>query len=221
MRRLGKKAYVQLQTNLGNLNIEVHADIAMRTSWNFITLCKRGYYNGTKFHRLIPGFVLQGGDPTGTGRGGESAFGSGKPFKDEFDTRLQHSQRGVLSMANSGPNTNGSQFFITFKEAPHLDLKHPVFGRVVGGIGLLDRLEQVSTDKKDKPLEDVEIVTVTVFSDPIDEADQILENFIKENIQKRLAMPSNSILPENLPMPPPVPSSSSSQPPSKIARFEK
>jgi peptidyl-prolyl cis-trans isomerase-like 2 len=109
---LGKKAFVQLQTNKGNLNIEVHCDMVPRTAWNFVTLCKNSFYNGVKFHRLIPGFVLQGGDPTGSGAGGESAFGK-VPFKDEFDQRLVHATRGILSMANSGPNTNTSQFFIT------------------------------------------------------------------------------------------------------------
>lgn len=117
----------------------------MRTSWNFITLCNQGYYNGLTFHRHIPGFMIQTGDPTGTGTGGESAFK--KPFKDEFDTRLSHCSRGILSMANSGPNTNGSQFFITFMATPHLDLKHTVFGRVVGGLATLDRLEEVRTTK--------------------------------------------------------------------------
>ncbi len=120
----------------------MHCDIAPRTCWSFLDLCKKDYYNGTVFHRLVPRFVLQGGDPTGTGAGGESAFG--KAFKDEFDTRILHSYRGVLSMANSGPNTNGSQFFITLNEAKHLDLRHPVFGRVVGGAAVLDQIEAVS-----------------------------------------------------------------------------
>lgn len=133
---------MQLQTSVGNLNVELHCDMAMRTSWNFLTLCKRGYYNNTKFHRLIPGFMVQGGDPTGTGMGGESAF-NGRSFKDEFDTRLSHDTRGILSMANSGPCTNKAQFFITFKETKYLDNKHTVFGKVVGGLATLDRIEQV------------------------------------------------------------------------------
>lgn len=124
------------------MNIEVHCDIAPRTAWNFVTLCKQHYYDNTKFHRLIPGFVLQGGDPTGTGSGGESAFGR-VPFRDEFDSRLLHSTRGVLSMANAGANSNGSQFFITFKEAKHLDNKHSVFGRVAGGLAVLGAIEEV------------------------------------------------------------------------------
>jgi peptidyl-prolyl cis-trans isomerase-like protein 2 len=145
MRSLGRKAFVQLQTTVGNLNLEIHCDIAMRTSWNFIALCNQGYYDGTVFHRLIPGFMVQGGDPSGTGSGGVSAFNG--PFRDEFDSRLTHDARGIVSMANSGVNTNNSQFFITFKEAKHLDLKHAVFGRVVGGLVTLDRIEQVFTDR--------------------------------------------------------------------------
>lgn len=144
LRQLGKKAFVQLQTNYGNLNIELQADRAMMTCWSFVTLCQRGYYTDTVFHRLIPGFVLQGGDPTGTGTGGHSAFPEQRYFRDEFDDiRLIHDQRGVLSMANSGPNSNASQFFITFAPAPHLDRKHAVFGRVVGGMATLDRIENV------------------------------------------------------------------------------
>jgi peptidyl-prolyl cis-trans isomerase-like protein 2 len=134
---LGKKGYVQLQTTQGNLNLEIHCDWAQRPAWNFLTLCERGYYDDTLFHRLVPGFMVQGGDPTGTGSGGESAWG--RPFKDSFDSRLLHEARGVLSMANSGQHTNGSQFFITFKEAKHLDYKHSVFGRLVGGAAVLDR----------------------------------------------------------------------------------
>ena len=94
-------------------------------------------------HRLVPGFMVQGGDPSGTGTGGRSALG-GRPFKDEFDTRILHDAKGVLSMANSGTNTNGSQFFILLAPAKHLDLKHAVFGRTVGGLNTLDKIEEVS-----------------------------------------------------------------------------
>ena len=188
-----------MQTNLGNLNLELHSDMAMRTCWNFITLCKRGYYNGVKFHRLIPNFMIQGGDPTGTGTGGESAF-SAVPFKDEFDTRLTHSSRGIVSMANSGPNTNGSQFFITFKETKHLDLKHTVFGRVVGGLAILDKMEKVDTDKRDRPVQDIEIIQAVVFSDPIDEADQLLEDSIRQNMERRISNSASSALPTDIMM---------------------
>ncbi len=101
---MGKKGHVQIQTNVGNINLEIHCDISMRTSWNFIALCKKGYYDNCIWHRCIPGFMIQTGDPTGTGSGGESAIAVGKQFKDEFDNRLVHDRRGVLSMANSGQN---------------------------------------------------------------------------------------------------------------------
>lgn len=105
-----KKGYVRLHTNKGDLNLELHCDLTPKTCENFIKLCKKQYYDGTIFHRSIRNFVIQGGDPTGTGTGGESYWG--KPFKDEFRPNLSHTGRGVLSMANSGPNTNKSQFFI-------------------------------------------------------------------------------------------------------------
>lgn len=120
----------QLGTSVGNLNLELHADLVPRACDNFVGLCERGYYDGVAFHRLVPGFCIQGGDPTGTGRGGESLWG--KPFGDEFHPKLRHSERGVLSMANSGPKTNASQFFILFGGQRHLDDKHTVFGRCAG-----------------------------------------------------------------------------------------
>ena len=148
MRELGKKGYAQLQTSHGNLNLEIHCDIVPMACWNFITLCERGFYDNTVFHRLVPGFMLQGGDPTGTGSGGESAWGKDKPFKDTYDSRIIHNARGVLSYANSGSHTNRSQFFLTFSEASHLDYKHTVFGRLVGGANVLDRFEAIGSDKK-------------------------------------------------------------------------
>ena len=116
-----KKGYVRLTTNLGNLNLELHCDKVTKTCDNFMTLCKRGYYNGVKFHRLIKHFMIQGGDPTGTGRGGQSAFG--EPFEDEINKLFSHDSRGILSMENAGKDTNNSQFFITFRPCKHLDEK--------------------------------------------------------------------------------------------------
>ncbi len=185
---------MQIQTALGNLNVEVHCDMAMRTSWNFITLCLQGYYDGLLVHRLVPGFMLQTGDPTNSGSGGASAFNK-KPFKDEFDSRLTHSARGVLSMANSGPNSNNSQFFITFKQASHLDLVHSVFGKVVGGIATLDRIEEVKADKRERPLVEIKIDKVVVFTNPIEEADQLLEEFILRNKTARINSAPTSALP--------------------------
>lgn len=197
MRQLGKKAMIQLQTTVGNINLEIHCDMATRCGWNFVTLCKQGYYDNTVFHRLVPGFIVQGGDPTGSGAGGESAFGNGQPFRDEFDTRIfHHDKRGILSMANSGPATNGSQFFLTLAATPHLDTKHSVFGRIVGGMQTLDRMEAIGADNKtERPLQEIKINAVVVYSDPLDEADQLLEDFIRTNMQRRLSTTVQHALP--------------------------
>ncbi|KAI4324829.1 hypothetical protein MLD38_030281 [Melastoma candidum] len=165
-----KKGYVQLHTTHGDLNIELHCDIAPRACENFITLCDRGYYNGVAFHRSIRNFMIQGGDPTGTGRGGESIWG--KPFKDEVNSKLLHSGRGVVSMANSGPHTNGSQFFILYKSANHLNFKHTVFGGVVGGMMTLTAMEKVPVDDNDRPLDEIKITGVTVFVNPYTDPDE-------------------------------------------------
>ncbi|KAG9440517.1 hypothetical protein H6P81_020682 [Aristolochia fimbriata] len=165
-----KKGYVQLHTTHGDLNIELHCDITPRACENFISLCEKGYYNGIAFHRSIRNFMIQGGDPTGTGRGGESIWG--KPFKDEFNSKLVHSGRGVVSMANSGPHTNGSQFFILYKSANHLNFKHTVFGTVVGGMTTLTAMEKVPIDDDDRPLEEIKITSVTVFVNPYSEMDE-------------------------------------------------
>ena len=163
-----KKAYVRLHTNMGDLNIELHCESAPRTCENFITLAEKGYYDGVKFHRSIKNFMLQGGDPTGTGRGGHCIWG--EKFNDEFQgNHHRHVDRGVLSMANSGKNTNGSQFFITYKPTPHLDNKHTVFGRVVGGMETLQRIEDVPTDAMDRPTQTVKITSCTVFANPYTE----------------------------------------------------
>lgn len=123
--------YARIHTELGSLNLELHCDLVPKTCENWLALAESGYYNGTVFHRVIKNFMAQGGDPTGTGKGGSSIWGA--TFEDEFHHSLSHNTRGVLSMCNAGPNTNGSQFFITFKSAHHLDRKHTVFGKVVGG----------------------------------------------------------------------------------------
>jgi cyclophilin family peptidyl-prolyl cis-trans isomerase len=193
--QVGKKGYVQLQTSHGNLNFELHCDIAMRVCWNFITLCERGYYDGVPFHRLVPGFMLQGGDPSGSGSGGHSAWGKGKPFRDTFDARILHDSRGVLSMANSGLHSNGSQFFVTLKAASHLDYKHSVFGRLVGGAAVLDRIEGVGADKKEKPLQEVMILKATVFTNPVEEADKLLLAEIEGNIKRRLSNVTKTAVP--------------------------
>jgi peptidyl-prolyl cis-trans isomerase-like 2 len=150
-----EKAYLTLNTTKGHLNIELRCDLAPRACENFIALCEMGYYVGTAFHRSIRNFMVQGGDPTGTGRGGESIYGPS--FKDEIDSRLVHSGRGVLGMANSGKDTNASQFYILYKSAKHLDFKHTVFGSVVGGLETLTAIEAVETDSEDRPKQAIEI----------------------------------------------------------------
>ena len=179
-----KKGYVRLITNLGDLNLELHCDIVPKTCENFVQLCKKGYYDGTVFHRLIRNFMIQGGDPTGTGRGGQSFWGT--PFEDEFRFNLSHSERGILSMANSGKDSNKSQFFITFRSCKHLDRKHTVFGKLVGGMSTLTRMEEIETDRKmDSPKQTIEIEKAIVFVDPYEEADEHLAQLRKDEIEAK------------------------------------
>ncbi|KAK9857934.1 hypothetical protein WJX84_006410 [Apatococcus fuscideae] len=147
---------VELQTSIGNFVVELYDTHAPKTCKNFLELTRRGYYNGTPFHRIISDFMIQGGDPTGTGRGGHSIYG-GK-FEDECHPELHHTGAGILSMANSGPNTNGSQFFITLAPTPFLDDKHTIFGRVYSGMNVVKRLGNVQTDSNDKPTTAVKIL---------------------------------------------------------------
>ena len=133
---------------------------------NFSTLAQRGYYNNVIFHRIIPNFMIQTGDPTGTGRGGSSIYG--EKFEDEIKATLKHTGAGVLSMANSGPNTNGSQFFVTLAPTPWLDGKHTIFGRVKSGMKIVQRMGLVKTNAEDKPLEQVKIIKARVV-DPSSE----------------------------------------------------
>lgn len=133
------------KTEKGDITVELFADKVPNTVNNFVFLAREGFYDNTTFHRVIQGFMAQGGDPTGTGRGGP-----GYRFADEFHPALKHDSAGILSMANAGPNTNGSQFFITFGPTPHLDGKHAVFGKVVGGMDVLKsiRLRDPQTDPR-------------------------------------------------------------------------
>jgi peptidyl-prolyl cis-trans isomerase-like protein 2 len=166
-KRVKIKGYARIETNLGSLNIELQTETAPRAVWNFVQLAKKGYYNGVAFHRNIKNFMIQGGDPTGTGKGGASIWG--KNFQDEFDGPLTHDARGIMSMANKGKNTNSSQFFITYKPAKHLDRKHTIFGRVVGGLDVLQRLENVPVGSGDRPIDDIVMENVVVFVDPFEE----------------------------------------------------
>jgi len=139
-----------IKTNMGTIEIELFADKTPKTVENFVGLAEKGYYNGVIFHRVIKDFMLQGGDPTGTGSGGASFWG-GK-FEDEFVSDLNHNTPGILSMANAGPNTNGSQFFITLIATPWLDGKHTVFGKVINGMDVVYTIGEVQTKAGDKPI---------------------------------------------------------------------
>lgn len=177
-KRVKIKGYARVETNLGDLTIELQTETAPKAVWNFVKLSQKGYYREVKFHRNIKNFMIQGGDPTGTGRGGQSIWG--KNFQDEFDGPLTHNARGIMSMANKGKNTNSSQFFITYKPAKHLDRKHTIFGKVVDGLDVLDKMEASPVDEANRPLKELVIKDVVVFLDPFEE-------FLKQKDQQEKA----------------------------------
>jgi peptidylprolyl isomerase len=147
---------VILETNQGNIEIELMPDVAPKACENFTKLVEKGYYNGLVFHRVIKGFMIQGGDPTGTGAGGQSVWG--KPFADEFNAKVKFDSPGILAMANSGPNTNGSQFFITTADTSWLNMHHTIFGKVTSGYDVVEKIESTATGPADKPLAEQKIV---------------------------------------------------------------
>ena len=147
---------VVLETNRGPIKIKLMPSVAPKTCENFMGLVERGYYDGVIFHRVIKNFMIQGGDPTGTGRGGESIWG--KPFEDEFSPKVTFDRPGLVAMANAGPNTNGSQFFITVKPTRWLDMKHTIFGEVIEGYQVVEAIENSEVDSRDRPIEDQVIV---------------------------------------------------------------
>jgi cyclophilin family peptidyl-prolyl cis-trans isomerase len=144
-------------TTQGNFKIELFQDNAPITVGNFMKLVDQGFYNGLIFHRVIPGFMIQGGCPHGTGRGGP-----GYTIPDEFHKSLKHDQKGILSMANAGPNTGGSQFFITVAATPWLDNHHSVFGKVIEGYDVVESISKVQKDRNDKPLKNIVINSIRV-----------------------------------------------------------
>jgi peptidyl-prolyl cis-trans isomerase A (cyclophilin A) len=146
-----------IETNMGTLELELFEDKAPITTKNFIDLAEKGYYDGIIFHRVIEGFMVQGGDSTGTGMGGP-----GYKIDDEFGHGLKFDKAGILAMANSGPNTGGSQFFITLAPTEWLDGKHSIFGKLVKGEDVLKAIGKVETDAGDKPFEDVVMEKVTI-----------------------------------------------------------
>lgn len=165
---------VTLHTSLGDVKIEIFCDTVPRTAFNFLALAASGYYDGTIFHRNISGFMVQGGDPTGTGKGGASIWGG--VFRDEFHPNNLHSGRGILSMANKGADTNKSQFFITYAAHPHLDNKYTVFGKVIHGFETLDALEKVPVGHKDRPVMDITLQSVTIHANPLAERDVVFRS---------------------------------------------
>ena len=147
---------VVLETNQGTIEIALMPKVAPKACDNFTQLVAKGYYNGIIFHRVIKGFMIQGGDPTGTGRGGESVWGA--PFVDEVDPSVQFDAPGILAMANAGPGTNGSQFFITTAKTPWLNMHHTIFGKVVSGYDTVEKIENSATGAQDKPVNEVKII---------------------------------------------------------------
>jgi cyclophilin family peptidyl-prolyl cis-trans isomerase len=147
----------EIETTLGTIKIELFLKEAPDTAANFIKLAEKGYYNGVIFHRVIPGFMIQGGDPTGSGSGGP-----GYTILDEFNPKLKHSKGGMLSMANAGPDTGGSQFFITLGATPHLDNRHAIFGQVIEGQDVVKKIGDTPRDGGDRPRTPVKMVKVTI-----------------------------------------------------------
>ncbi|KAL5535646.1 CYP8 [Sanghuangporus sanghuang] len=166
-----RRAYVRVVTSLGgSLNLELYCEKAPKTCYNFLMLAREGKYDNCIFHRLVPEFMIQTGDPTGTGSGGQSYWGGA--FRDEYDLKgaAKHDARGIVAMANRGMGTNASQFYITFKPTPHLDGKHTVFGKLVGGEDVLDTLERLPRKEgTDRPARTVRITEIVIYQDPFEE----------------------------------------------------
>ncbi len=151
---------VVLETNQGDIEIKLKPDIAPKACENFVKLTEKGYYNGLIFHRVIKGFMIQGGDPTGTGMGGESIWG--EPFEDEVSPAAKFDGPGIVAMANAGPNTNGSQFFITCEKTPWLNMRHTIFGEVVSGMETVQKIENTPVNGEDRPITEQKIIRAYV-----------------------------------------------------------
>lgn len=185
----------KITTDHGVIAIRLFHDKTPRTVSSFVTLARQGFYAGTVFHRVVPGFVVQGGDPLGTGAGGP-----GYCFADEVVPELKHAKAGMVSMANTGPDTNGSQFFITLAPVPTLDGKHTVFGEVVDGHAVLDKIAAVKT-KASRPVQDVKIIKIDVTSEyapgPVDKIPTLkeseLEGALKSKVEDLVAKVGDSL----------------------------
>jgi len=150
---------ITIETTQGTMKIKLFPEHAPKTCENFLSLAKKGYYEGIIFHRVIKNFMIQGGDPTGTGRGGQSVWG--KPFEDECVPALTFNKKGLLAMANAGPNTNGSQFFITTIPTDWLNGRHTIFGEVIEGYDVVEKIENCETGFMDKPVKDQKIIKIS------------------------------------------------------------
>jgi len=157
---------VTLHTTHGELKIEVFCEAVPKAAENFLALCASNYYDGCLFHRNIRSFMVQTGDPTGSGKGGQSIWG--KTFPDEVRSTLKFNARGMVAMANSGPDTNKAQFFVTYAKQPHLDGKYTIFGKVIDGAdSTLDAMERVQVNNKNRPLTEIKLTHITIHSNPI------------------------------------------------------
>jgi len=152
-----KNVVVKFETTMGDFKVKLFIDKAPVTAGNFKSLIEQGFYDGIIFHRVIDGFMIQGGDPTGTGRGGSKQI-----IPDEFGEGLKHDKKGMLSMANSGPNTGSSQFFITLAPTPWLDGKHAIFGEVIEGMDIVEKIGKTQVGAGDRPVTEVKIIKVTI-----------------------------------------------------------
>ncbi|MBP9840823.1 MAG: peptidylprolyl isomerase [Simkaniaceae bacterium] len=155
-----KSLVVVIETTQGNVEIALMPEVAPKACQNLIELAKKKYYDGITLHRIIKGFMIQGGDPTGTGAGGSSVWG--KEFEDEVSSEVKFDKPGLLAMANRGPNTNGSQFFITTAPTPWLHKKHTIFGQVTEGYDIIQKLESTRTDGMDRPIETQKILRMYI-----------------------------------------------------------
>jgi peptidylprolyl isomerase len=161
-----KNTIVAIETNQGTIVVALKPDAAPKAVENFLQLAQSNYYNGVIFHRIIKNFMLQGGDPTGTGRGGSSIWG--KPFEDEISPTETFNRPGILAMANAGPKTNGSQFFITTAATPWLNGNHTIFGQVIEGYDVVKKMEALPTGEQDRPLDPPKIIKITLVLEPAD-----------------------------------------------------
>jgi peptidylprolyl isomerase len=150
------RTVVVLETNQGNIEVQLFNEITPKTVENFVGLINKKYYDGIIFHRVIDGFMIQGGDPTGTGRGGESLWGD--KFEDEISPEIKFTRKGLLAMANAGPNTNGSQFFITVAPTPWLNMNHTIFGEVINGYDVVESISKVEVGSGDRPKQEQKII---------------------------------------------------------------